>query len=131
MLCCFKYGEAKHEESTLPHPEWWCVMDDLHFEHMLKMSVVYLSVLKSRTLFDDVRDMSDSDIHNTLNCLEIVADTFVEMQRRLNVKPKFKIKGNPTPAPSGSAPKNKKRPRHPFGARPSYLSEVRKTYIQY
>jgi len=68
------------------------VMDDDRFAHMLKLSSVYISVLKSRCLFDDLREMDSSEEHNALNCLEIVADTFVEMQRRLGVKPKFRVK---------------------------------------
>lgn len=67
-------------------------MDDAHFAHMLKMSAVYIPVMKGRIIFDGVDAMSDNDKHNTLNCLEIVADTFLEMQRRLGVKPKFKVK---------------------------------------
>jgi hypothetical protein len=66
-------------------------MDDDRFAHMLKLSTVYISVLKSRCLFDDLREMDSSEEHNALNCLEIVADTFIEMQRRLSVKPKFRI----------------------------------------
>ena len=67
-------------------------MDDDQFAHMLKLSIVYISVLKSRCLFDDLRKMDSSEEHNALNCLEIVADTFVEMQRRLSAKPKFRVK---------------------------------------
>jgi hypothetical protein len=67
-------------------------MDDDQFAHMLKLSTLYISVLKSRCLFDDLREMDSSEEHNALNCLEIVADTFIEMQRRLSVKPKFRIK---------------------------------------
>ena len=70
------------------------VMDDDQFAHMLKLSTVYISVLKSRCLFDDLREMDSSEEHNALNCLEIVADTFVEMQRRLGVKPKFRVKAS-------------------------------------
>jgi hypothetical protein len=69
-------------------------MDDDQFAHMLKLSTVYISVLKSRCLFDDLREMDSSEEHNALNCLEIVADTFVEMQRRLGVKPKFRVKAS-------------------------------------
>ena len=65
-------------------------MTDEHFAHMLKLATVYIPVLRSRSLFDDVQEMDDADIHNTLNCLEIVADTFVEMQRRLGAKPRFR-----------------------------------------
>ena len=65
-------------------------MTDEHFAHMLKLATVYIPVLRSRSLFDDVQEMDDADIHNTLNCLEIVADTFVEMQRRLRAKPRFR-----------------------------------------
>lgn len=61
-------------------------MDDDQFAHMLKLSTVYISVLKSRCLFDDLREMDSSEEHNALNCLEIVADTFIEMQRRLSVR---------------------------------------------
>jgi len=67
-------------------------MDDEQFAHMLKLSTVYISVLKSRCLFDDLREMDSAEEYNALNCLEIVADTFVEMQRRLDVKPKFRVK---------------------------------------
>ena len=66
-------------------------MDDDRFAHMLRMSAVYISVLRSRSIFDGYEDMDESDIHNTLNCLEIVAETFVEMQRRLGAKPVFRI----------------------------------------
>lgn len=65
-------------------------MTDEQFQHMLKLATIYIPVLRSRTLFDDAQEMSNGDIHNTLNCLEIVADTFVEMQRRLGAKPKFR-----------------------------------------
>lgn len=67
-------------------------MDDDRFEHMLKMSVAYICVLQSRSVFEDFKNWSNADEHNALNCLEIVADTFVEMQRRLGVKPKYKFK---------------------------------------
>ena len=76
-------------------------MTDEHFAHMLKLSAVYITVLQSRTLFDGVDEMSKNDIHNTLNCLEIVADTFVEMQRRLGVKPKFKVQARAALAQGG------------------------------
>jgi hypothetical protein len=66
-------------------------MDDERFAHMLKLSAVYIPILKSRRLFDDLQEMDRSEEHNALNCLEIVADTFVEMQRRLGVKPKFRL----------------------------------------
>jgi hypothetical protein len=69
-------------------------MDDDRFAHMLKLSTVYISVLKSRCLFDDLREMDSSEEHNALNCLEIVADTFLEMQRRIGVKPKFRVKAS-------------------------------------
>lgn len=65
-------------------------MSDEQFAHMLKLSTVYITVMRSRSLFDGIEEMDDADIHNTLNCLEIVADTFVEMQRRLGAKPKFR-----------------------------------------
>ena len=69
-------------------------MDDEQFAHMLKLSTVYISVLKSRCLFDDLREMDSAEEYNALNCLEIVADTFVEMQRRLSAKPKFRVKAH-------------------------------------
>ena len=65
-------------------------MTDEQFDHMLKLSTVYITVMRSRSFFDGIEDMDDADIHNTLNCLEIVADTFVEMQRRLGAKPRFR-----------------------------------------
>jgi len=67
-------------------------MDDDRFSHMLKLYTVYIPILKSRCLFDDLREADNSEEHNALNCLEIVADTFVEMQRRLSAKPKFRVK---------------------------------------
>lgn len=73
-------------------------MDDDQFAHMLKLSTVYIPILKSRCLFDDLQDMDRSEEHNALNCLEIVADTFVEMQRRLGVKPKFRVKASAEPS---------------------------------
>jgi hypothetical protein len=39
--------------------------------------------------------MDSSEEHNALNCLEIVADTFLEMQRRIGVKPKLESKPVP------------------------------------
>lgn len=66
-------------------------MTDEHFAHMLKLSTVYISVMQSRCLFDDLEDMTEADKHNSLNCLEIVAETFIEMQRRLGVKPTFRV----------------------------------------
>lgn len=65
-------------------------MTEERFAHMLKLSAVYIPVLRSRALFENLEDMDDADRHNTLNCLETVADTFVEMQRRLGAKPKFR-----------------------------------------
>lgn len=67
-------------------------MTNEHFAHMLKLSTVFISVMQSRALFDDVDEMTEADKHNSLNCLEIVADTFVEMQRRLGVKPTFRVR---------------------------------------
>jgi DNA polymerase III epsilon subunit-like protein len=46
--------------------------------------------MRNRSFFDGIDDMDGADIHNALNCLEIVADTFVEMQRRLGAKPRFR-----------------------------------------
>ena len=69
-------------------------MDDDQFAQMLKLSTVYIPILKSRCLFDDLREMDSSEEHNALNCLEIVADTFLEMQRRIGVKPKFRVKAS-------------------------------------
>ncbi len=66
-------------------------MDDAKFEHMLKLSTVFISVMQARSLFEEEENWSDSDRHGYLNCLEIVADTFVEMQSRLGVKPKFRL----------------------------------------
>ena len=65
-------------------------MTDEQFDHMLKLSTVFIPILRGRSLFDGIEDMDDADIHNTLNCLEIVADTFVEMQCRLRAKPRFR-----------------------------------------
>ena len=65
-------------------------MTDEQFDHMLKLSTVFIPILRGRSLFDGIEAMDDADIHNTLNCLEIVADTFVEMQRRLGAKPRFR-----------------------------------------
>jgi hypothetical protein len=65
-------------------------MTDEHFAHMLKLATVYIPVMRNRSFFDGIDDMDDADIHNALNCLEIVADTFVEMQRRLGAKPRFR-----------------------------------------
>jgi hypothetical protein len=67
-------------------------MTNEHFAHMLKLSTVFISVMQSRALFDDIDEMTEADKHNSLNCLEIVADTFVEMQRRLGVKPMFRVR---------------------------------------
>ena len=66
-------------------------MSDERFAHMLKLSVIYIPVLRDRQMFDSLEELDDGDRHNVLNCLEIVADTFVEMQRRLNVKPRYKL----------------------------------------
>lgn len=63
-------------------------MTDDKFEHYLKLSVIFLPILQDRMIFDDADETSE---HNTLNGLQIIAETFVEMQRRLNVKPVFKI----------------------------------------
>ena len=65
-------------------------MTDEQFDHMLKLSTVYITVMRNRSFFDGIEDMDDADIHNTLNCLEFVSDTFVEMQRRLGAKPRFR-----------------------------------------
>ena len=65
-------------------------MTDEQFDHMLKLSTVYITVMRNRSFFDGIEEMDDADIHNALNCLEIVADTFVEMQRRLGAKPRFR-----------------------------------------
>ena len=65
-------------------------MTDEQFDHMLRISTVYITVMQGRSLFDGIEEMDKADIHNTLNCLEIVADTFVEMQRRLGAKPRFR-----------------------------------------
>jgi len=67
-------------------------MTDEHFAHMLKLSTVYIPILQSRTLLDEAEDMDEGDRHNAHNCLEIVAETFIEMQRRLSAKPKFRVK---------------------------------------
>jgi hypothetical protein len=67
-------------------------MDDERFAHMLKLSTIYIPVLQSRALLNDARKMDRSDKHNAHNGLQIVAETFIEMQRRLGAKPKFKIK---------------------------------------
>lgn len=71
-------------------------MDDAKFQHMLKLSTVYVDLMRSRKFFDGLDEADDGDRHNILNCLEIVADTFVEMQRRLNVKPVFTVKARST-----------------------------------
>lgn len=65
-------------------------MTEDQFDHMLKLSTVYITVMRNRSFFDGIEDMDDADIQNALNCLEIVADTFVEMQRRLGAKPRFR-----------------------------------------
>ncbi len=67
-------------------------MTDEQFSHMLKLSTVYVDLMRSRQFFDGLDKADDGDRHNILNCLEIVADTFVEMQRRLGVKPVFTVK---------------------------------------
>jgi len=69
-------------------------MDDVKFLHMLKLSAIYVDLMRSRQFFDGLDEADDGDRHNILNCLEIVANTFVEMQRRLNVKPVFTVKAN-------------------------------------
>jgi hypothetical protein len=67
-------------------------MSDERFEHMLKLSTIYIPVLQSRELLNDAKRMDRSDKHNAHNGLQIVAETFVEMQRRLGAKPKFRVK---------------------------------------
>ena len=67
-------------------------MDDARFQNMLALSAIYLPVLRDRALFEGVEEMDAADIHNTLNCLQIIADTFVEMQRRLDARPRFTVK---------------------------------------
>lgn len=67
-------------------------MTDEHFAHMLKLASVFIPILQGRTLFEDHDTLDEADLHNRLNCLEIVGDTFVEMQRRLGVKPRFRVK---------------------------------------
>lgn len=67
-------------------------MDEDRFQHMLALSAIYIPILRTRALFEDVKEMDAADIHNTLNCLQIIADTFVEMQRRLDVRPRFTVK---------------------------------------
>ncbi len=66
-------------------------MTDEHFAHMLKLATVYIPILQGRTLLNEAEDMDEGDRHNAHNCLEIVADTFLEMQRRLAVKPVFRV----------------------------------------
>ena len=58
-------------------------MDDERFAHMLVLSDIYLPVLQERAIFDNVDTSCDGDRRNTLNALQIIADTFVEMRRRL------------------------------------------------
>jgi hypothetical protein len=71
------------------------MMDDDQFARKLKLSTIYVDLMKSRRFFEGVEGLElfeDCDKRTVLNCLEIVADTFVEMQRRLGVKPIFRVK---------------------------------------
>ena len=58
-------------------------MDDERFAHMLVLSDIYLPVLQERAIFDNADTSCAGDRRNTLNALQIIADTFVEMRRRL------------------------------------------------
>jgi hypothetical protein len=71
-------------------------MDDAKFKRMLGMSVIYVDLMKSRQFFEGLDESDTDDKHVILNCLEIVADTFVEMQRRLGVKAMFRSKARTT-----------------------------------
>ena len=73
-------------------------MDDAKFAHMLKLSAVFVPVMQSREVFDGVDEMDDGDRRGILTCLSIVADTFMEMQRRLNVKPRFRVQAGSEPS---------------------------------
>jgi hypothetical protein len=67
-------------------------MDGERFAHMLMLSSIHVELMRSGRFFDGVEGMDVSDKHNMLTCMAIVAETFVEMQQRLGVKPKFTMK---------------------------------------
>jgi len=71
-------------------------MDDELFEHMVELSTIFLPVMRSRAILDGIVGLTDREESDILTPLQIVADTFVEMQRRLGIKPRFSFPSNMT-----------------------------------
>jgi hypothetical protein len=67
-------------------------MDDARFAHMLKLASIYIGLFQTREFFDGAEEWTNSEKENSLTCMEIVAETFIEMQRRLGAKPIFRMK---------------------------------------
>ena len=69
-------------------------MDDERFEHMLKMSAVWIDSLLNTThdeLLEVYREEGGGYLRNSHNCNQILAETCLELMRRLGVKPKFTV----------------------------------------
>lgn len=60
--------------------------DDTHLEHMCKLSTIVVNMIR-----DPSCEMSADHIANEefRNMLSILAETFVELQKRQGIKPRF------------------------------------------
>lgn len=64
-------------------------------EHMCKLSTVWASFILSDDF--DVNDVvGDEHPQNVENCFKILAETFFEVQRRLNLKPRYRVPARST-----------------------------------
>ena len=68
-------------------------MTDGHLEHMCKLSAITASMILDPDF--DVREhgcVTASEAHNLANGYRILAETFVELQRRQGISPKFRVR---------------------------------------
>jgi len=68
-------------------------IDDHHLEHMCKLSVIAVEMILSPDYDPTHRECeTGGDVHNLKNIYRILAHTFVELQQRQGIKPKFRVK---------------------------------------
>ncbi len=65
-------------------------MTDEHLAHMCRLSTVVASMIMGKDF--DVEDLcADEHPQNVDNMFKILAETFVELQSRAGLKPKFRV----------------------------------------
>lgn len=66
-------------------------MEDSDLRHICHLSSIAVAMVRDPDFVDVLRDGQDqSEAKNTATCLRILADAFVELMNRCDMKPRFR-----------------------------------------